>query len=371
MPFYAFLILIFLRPFICSAAYPVADFYHTVLLLGSSALFFIHSKRFRTISLQEMKIPVFVFIGAIALSCLLSQDKTTSLTESYNYSIGLLLFFIGFSLSEEEKIKTLNILFYAGVLVSFLALYQYAFGFRHLETYITTHHINDEFVKNYIAKKRVFAPFFGPNILAGYLAMIAPLGLISTKKRGLILPIGLALLLTQSLGAFVSIFLAAATLFYLIPAPKTKRRTFLVWFCISLAVILWFRITDPVLFRQPYFSIQMRFQYWEQALVLIKKHPLIGVGIGLFDLSSARHAHNIFLETWAESGIVGVSCLLFFLGCLFQRVRKKITAPLCPFFLPSVFAGVLIFLFHNLFDISFFFPETVFIWWLLAGLAAS
>ncbi|MBI5873718.1 MAG: O-antigen ligase family protein [Candidatus Omnitrophica bacterium] len=354
---------------------------------------------------QEMKIPTLIFIAALISSCLLSQDKIISLAESYKYSIGLLLFFIGLSMPEDKKEKAITVLFYAGVVISVLALYQYAFGFGDLKNYLASHGLNDEFIQGYIERKRVFKPFFSPNMLAGYLAMIAPLGLLQAKRRWFLVPVAIALILTQSIGAFASIILAAFCVFALKPATMqmetqdglahlvTSRRSglphsspgkpgvfcgsggkkpiLLAVICIGLAAILWIRVSDPAVFRQPGFSIQMRFEYWAQALSLIKEHPIVGSGVGIFKVASTRYAHNLLLQIWAESGILGVFSIVFFIGRLLQLAKKRIISSKPNPLLIPLFSGVLFFLFHNLWDISFFFPETVFIWWLLAGLLIS
>jgi O-antigen ligase len=368
-------------------------------LLVASILLILQQRRNIAIP-QEIKMPALIFIAVLISSCLLSQDKMLSLAESYRYNIGLLLFFIGLSIQKDKKEKAIAVLFYAGIVISALALYQYAFGFENLKNYLANHDINDEFIKGYIERKRVFKPFFSPNMLAGYLAMIAPLGLLQVKRRWFLVPVAIALLLTQSIGAFAAIILTAVCIFALKPATmqmETPRacpfsdiplqRTFgkplvfcgsgikkpilLAIICIGLVAILWIRMSDPAFFRQPGFSIQMRFKYWAQTLSLIKEHPIVGSGVGIFKVASTRYAHNLLLQIWAESGILGVFSIIFFIGRLLQLAKKRmISSKTNPLLIP-LFSGVLFFLFHNLWDISFFFPEIVFIWWLLAGLLIS
>jgi O-antigen ligase len=370
MIFYGFLILIFSRPFISSTAYPEVNFLHTISLFVI-CIFLIFTKRADLAPLKKVKIPILLFMAAIISSCLFSQDKRLSFIESYRYAFGLLLFFIGFSLSKDEKTQITTILFYGGILVSFLALYQYAFGFKHLQAYIAHHHINDEFVKDYIEKKRVSWPFFSPNMLAGYLAMVAPLGFAQKKAKWFLVPMLSAILLTQSLGGFASIIVSACIIFCLIRTSKIKKTVLLLALGIGITAVFWVRMTDSAIFRQPGSSIRMRSQYWLETISFIKDHPIKGTGIGLFDITSARHTHNVFLEIWAEAGILAVCSFIMLAGYLFWLTKRKITSgSFHPLLLP-VFSGVLVFLIHNFIDFSFFFPETVFIWWLLAGLLAS
>lgn len=371
MIFAGFLTLLFVRPFISSAAHHDLNLLHTVLLLAASILLILQQRR-NIIIPQGLKTPILIFIISVFSSCLLSQDKMLSLAESYRYGIGLLLFLIGLSMPEDKKEKTIAVLFYAGVVISALALYQYVFGFGNLKNYLASHGLNDEFIKGYIERKRVFKPFFSPNMLAGYLAMIAPLGLLQAKKRWFLAPVVIALLLTQSIGAFAAIVLAAVCIFALMPVTRQiKKPILLAIICIGLAAILWIRISDPAVFRQPGFSIQMRFQYWSQTLTLILKHPFAGTGIGLFRLASTRYAHNLLLQAWAEFGILGVFSLILLIARLLRLAVNKINSTMPAPYLIAIFAGVLIFLLHNLVDISFFFPEAAFTWWLLAGFLAG
>jgi O-antigen ligase len=68
-----------------------------------------------------------------------------------------------------------------------------------------------------------------------------------------------------------------------------------------------------------------RSAYWKVALAVFAAHPLHGVGSGSFQVEwlerrpfaeSVRDAHSLYLETFAELGLVGAACLAVFLfGC--------------------------------------------------------
>ena len=73
-------------------------------------------------------------------------------------------------------------------------------------------------------------------------------------------------------------------------------------------------------------SIQIRMELWRDSLTIWKEQPIIGTGVGDYQrdvtqlvddgLSNTRevlgHAHNIYLDTLAISGLVGLSALLIF-----------------------------------------------------------
>lgn len=82
-------------------------------------------------------------------------------------------------------------------------------------------------------------------------------------------------------------------------------------------------------------SINARLTYWGNALQIIQKKPLLGIGIGNWRIESlpleknssndsyiSDHPHNDFLEISAETGIVnGIIYLILFLFCLATNVK--------------------------------------------------
>lgn len=67
-------------------------------------------------------------------------------------------------------------------------------------------------------------------------------------------------------------------------------------------------------------SVGLRLQFWKQAWLMIKAHPLAGNGLRFFydiaDLPQSspmmahKHAHNQFLDIWMKSGLPGVGLYL-------------------------------------------------------------
>ncbi len=70
-----------------------------------------------------------------------------------------------------------------------------------------------------------------------------------------------------------------------------------------------------------------RIEIWKDTLNSIKKHPILGIGFGNFpiileqDLSTGKKgasAHNIYLDIWAETGILGLAMFLL----IFYEIGK-------------------------------------------------
>ncbi|MCB4756989.1 MAG: O-antigen ligase family protein [Elusimicrobia bacterium] len=74
----------------------------------------------------------------------------------------------------------------------------------------------------------------------------------------------------------------------------------------------------------------LRYQLWEEALQDIKEHPVIGVGLKgakwyIFDplknvMKKWSEAHNIFLQSAVERGLVGVGLFVWILVLIFSRI---------------------------------------------------
>jgi O-antigen ligase len=73
-------------------------------------------------------------------------------------------------------------------------------------------------------------------------------------------------------------------------------------------------------------SIQGRVHFWRAALRIFRDHPWLGTGPGTFSAVHpqyqddprfyARDAHNLYVQTLAETGLTGAVVLLWFLGAL-------------------------------------------------------
>ncbi|MGQ9902394.1 MAG: O-antigen ligase family protein [Fimbriimonadales bacterium] len=191
---------------------------------------------------------------------------------------------------------------------------------------------------------RIFASFFNPNLLAGYLAMSAPLTLGVLLMLGrefkeprqrvytALLTVGLwlqlsALALTASRLGMLA-FLGAAALFLgLTGAWGLLRRDFVIRLAVVgvlLTGVFWLstpatqRLT-PQAATQDVHSGAFRVETWKGALRMALAHPLLGVGTGAFEWQYPRYAsvgytraaHNTYLELAAEAGLPALLLLLW------------------------------------------------------------
>lgn len=362
------LTLIFIRPFISSLAFPYLNSLYSALFLIFLIIWLIY-KGISIRKIQILKYPLILFCLALIISTAFSPDKLNSLKELSKYITGIFLFLIAASLTYENKIRLIHTIILAGFIISLLAIYQYFLGFQHILDYMTKMGIANPFALDYLERKRVFFPFVTPNTLAGYLGMIILLALTLDRKNRIwfIIPLSFALLLTKSLGALLSIFLALGIYFYL-QGKFENRKTFLLFGLLTIiGLVFMARITTQKQYLQPIFSTVMRLNYWKDTLRIIKAKPLTGVGIGNFNLTLSRYAHNSYLQVWAEMGILGVVSILWLIIAVFKSSFKNIKDFPNKKLMTGLITANVVFLIHNLVDFSFFLPEVTLIWWVIFG----
>ncbi|OGX14100.1 MAG: hypothetical protein A2351_00565 [Omnitrophica bacterium RIFOXYB12_FULL_50_7] len=322
---------------------------------------------FKGLSLEKLrpiKYPLFFFVCSLTLAMVFSIKQSQNLLEICKYAMGFILFILIAPLSEEEKKSLAPKIVLTALFISFLAIYQYFFGFPLLLNYIREAKIVDPFVLEKIAERRVFFPFPTPAVLGGYLAMILPLTFSPQKRILSLLPLAFALLLTRSLGAFLSLAIVFSVFFLTQPHSGLKKTLVLLALGTILGGMFILRAGSPRQNLLPFFSMASRLHYWKETWEIIRAHPLIGVGFGNLSLWDSRYTHNSFLQLWAEAGIATIVSFLWLIAAILKNSWKSFGRKLAT----GLFAGVCIFLIHNLMDFSFFLPGVSFIWWIMLGL---
>jgi O-antigen ligase len=208
---------------------------------------------------------------------------------------------------------------------------------------------------------RAYGTFAQPNPYAGYLNLSLPVGYAlllwslerAAAQRGRrvlvigvwLAVVGAAFLMSFSRGAWLggAIAAAAITLLHskrsamlataggllmavvlflgsasLLPSALTDRFT---------SVTDYFRVFDVrhVEVTDANFAVVERMAHWQAAWGMINDRPWLGFGAGNYAAAYPRyalagwkeplgHAHNVLLNTWAETGIVGLAAYLVFLA---------------------------------------------------------
>jgi O-antigen ligase len=117
-------------------------------------------------------------------------------------------------------------------------------------------------------------------------------------------------------------------------------------------------------------AVVERMAHWQAGWYMFLDHPWLGVGAGNYAAAYPQyfvgswrealgHAHNYYLNILAELGIVGGSLLVLLLGLAFRQLGGALvrSEPLRTTFwravLAGVFAGLIVFCIHNMFDSLF------------------
>ena len=311
---------------------PLSPYFATIALIvgiALTALRFIFHRKLKFTALP-FDTPIFIFAAISLLSCLVSPDKFFSFYNcTHTLGIYILVYILaGQNIEDGEDMKRLLFAISAGFLVSVLyGFYQALFGISASDiTWVDPEAFPE-------LKKRIFSTWENPNIFAGYLAMMLSLFLglfakskVSKEKAiyiGLIIAGAVAMMLTYSRGAMLSVFAV-----FLIFGMFYDRR---VIFASVLAAICFLAINPLMLervasvFTTVDTSTEMRFAFYEATVAMIEDHPMLGSGWGAYFMAYPEydfymqgapikivHAHNIYLNYAAEVGIIGALAFFWF-----------------------------------------------------------
>lgn len=266
-----------------------------------------------------------------------------------------------------------------------------------------------------LTQSTAFGPFINRHHFAGYmeLAIAVPLGLLfsgslESFKRPLYafaaLMMGVALIMTNSRGGIIS--LVAEVLFLVIIAGPSLRRSqshsrterahpILLRAALAFALVValiggalaiggadvFTRFLGTVNADDPTTG---RSHFWSVTLDVIKSYPVTGSGLGSFGVIYTRYdsrnglyrleqAHNDYLQTLADGGIIAGVFGLAFLIILFRRgfakrdthdnFRRGVTT--------GALGGIFAVLVHSLFDFTLHTTSNALLFLVLAALATQ
>jgi hypothetical protein len=237
--------------------------------------------------------------------------------------------------------------------------------------------------------ERAIGTSVDPNALGGLLLMIGALGAPQLLTRRPVLPrawiliaqglIFVAVILTFSRGALVGLaaglgFVALARYRRLIPYLLAGGILFLI-----LPVTQGYleRFVEGIQGQD--LATQMRFGEYRDALALIARYPLFGVGFaGSPDIDLYLGVANVYLTIGQQMGVLGLAAFGAVLAAVFgyaffNRAYFKGNERLDPIWLglhAALVGGLVVGIFdHYLFNIDFHHAVTIF--WLLLGLAVA
>ena len=240
---------------------------------------------------------------------------------------------------------------------------------------------------------RVYSTFANPNVYGTYLLLAIPLSavcvlyaknlwykLFAAGISGLLL---MAMALTYSRGGYVS--LAVAVMVFLILVEKRLIVLFaaaLVALPFVLPAGIIARIASIVDFTDS--STVYRISIWQASLRMLGDFWMAGIGQGAeaynsvypfyaFSAVTAQHSHNLFLQIFIETGLVGILVFLGILACFFRTQfsfmrncddwRRRLLSA-------AMVSAVIAFLVQGMFDHNFHNYRVMLVFYLFLGIAS-
>ena len=308
----------------------------TMLLVGfvclSLVTFLLHILLVKPVKIQVggLGLCILGYIFVIVISSIFSVTPKESMYAGAVWSVFLLYFFAMYHVVErKEQLKTLlHVFVFSGVVVSLIGLLQWRFGDSMAASWIDEEMFED-------VTTRIYATLGNPNTLAQFLVLVLPVSvaMLFTQKDWLSKfyylcasgVVALALILTYSRGCYLA---ALLSVFVMIIILKPKC----IWLFFVGAVLAMFVLPDSIINRFASIgnlndsSTSFRVYVWIGTIELLKVFWPCGIGLGIDSYSKiypyyaypgvlVNHAHNVYLQTAADFGIMGiVICVFLFIS---------------------------------------------------------
>lgn len=227
--------------------------------------------------------------------------------------------------------------------------------------------------------RRATGPFPFPNAVALFCAPIAALciGLLHTNAKQTVYWLGfisasIATLLAKSIGGSIAILVCG--LIVLLAQKKTRLLTLGSCVILTISVFaippLHTKITRTLTFNE--WSGKVRTIMWKETVHMLQDHPIFGAGLGAYPtvikpyhkatfLEIFQYPHNILLNLWSETGLLGILAFIIMIGTWIRLALQKTTNWI--FALPLI--AILV---HGLVDVPYFKNDLAFAFWIFASL---
>lgn len=241
----------------------------------------------------------------------------------------LYMLIIVFVQGRKERHLVLTALFVSAAVVCLYGLYQYA----HMLTLGEAAWVDNSAFP--LLQRRMYSTLYNPNLLSAFLLMVmgaAASMAVCTRHPshrwlyiGLFVLLSLCLILTYSRGAWLS---AAALVFFF--GCVWDKRLWLLFLLVPFVLLFYHggvanRLMSIFMYSEADTSVSMRLAMWAGAMEMVQDHPVFGIGWGAFKYMypvynefiqqagvTIYHAHNMFFNIAAETGIIGFFLFLWF-----------------------------------------------------------
>jgi len=356
--------------------------------------------------ISPLNFPLFMFVLTAILSLLINNNLgLNNLKENFNLLSYFLIYFLVINNLRNKKsfYFCFKIFLIIASIVSIYLLIQYyeLDPFLYDITRLTSTLGNRSYVANYLAlvfpinfalflivKKRKKKIFYETVLIINYT------GIIICHTRAIWAALFFSFLF--------SVFLIFK--FKIIKILKENKKWLILLFSLFLIITIIYSVDNPLnrssisateraasAFDIQDNSLRTRFLIWQSTLNMIKNKPLFGLGVGSFPLNylyyqadflsqkpdylkyntKAAEAHNEYLQTWSEMGIIGLLFFLLFIYLFYHhsiKIIKELEKNKEKIILIGLISGITITLFHSIFNFPFHIPAVSAAFWFIVGL---
>ena len=342
-----------------------------------------------SIKIRDFDVTLVLFIVMVFCGVLTSTSVSDSVRVLLFFVTSFaFMFCVAGSLNTQESIMSfLKIMYVAVFVTSLVAIWQRIVGVP-VDPSLTDISMNQDM------PGRVFSTMANPNNYAEFLILFVPLMFVMAVnlknkmlKTGLItlliFPV-LAFLMTYSRSGWVSF---ALVVFIAIFLYNKKYIPALILLAIAAVPFLPSSILNRILTigNMSDSSNSYRIYIWKAVLKMMRERWFFGVGLGPESFHSfyarfanpkaaiAMHSHMLYLETWVETGLVGVVSFLWFYLSMARRcvVAKRQATPEMKNILIACAATALGMLFICGVEYVWYYPRIMFAFWIFAGICIA
>ncbi|MEW6606645.1 MAG: O-antigen ligase family protein [bacterium] len=303
------------------------------LFILIAGIFYIITNRIKIFKLP-IGLPSFIFSIICLISIFISPDIVAGLKGWFAITCPFIIYALVTDLFKNRKqlIRLINVSILSMVIPCLVGFYQF----------LTSIDMFD-FTGTY----RICGTFNHPNLFGVYLTLLLPIGIIlffyypefSLEKLGigiLSLMMILCLFLTLSRGGWIGF----GTAIIIIGILKYKKLLSVgIILLIILAPIIYLRFQDITTFM-------IRIKLWERGLNLFLHNPILGIGLGGFEVNvidivgTISHSHNEFIKFATDTGLLGLGSFLWILINLIKNVVNTYRKTLDPYF-KTILIGII------------------------------
>jgi putative inorganic carbon (hco3(-)) transporter len=373
----------------------ISSLVRIMMFLGVCARLFVERRRFQARLIADRLSYLAIGVGVISLLSVVANPLRMTDEAVFLRLVSYLCFYFSMIawLRTERQIRiVIGLLMLSTIIVSLFGFVQAAIG-GYTDLYFWLYPDQAENSALILWSGRITSFLNHFNTLAAYLNLVLPLAVASAVIRigrslrllaiCCLVTATIAVILTQSRGGLVAFGGTALVVLFLLGRNSKNIKTVLVTVLLTVVVALPFASAYSNRFAtlEDDQSGVMRLVFWDAAWGMFRSSPLIGVGYGnfvkLFDgdslgLEPGRFdVHNLYLETLAETGVLGfVLFVLLLIGAL-RAAWKQVQQPLSDIDIVigvAASGAVVSILIHGFVDTLLDLPQCGALLWMILGI---